>query len=117
MRLLPALLTLAALNAQAYQVAQGSNTCLYGVRAATLAYGMAVDDPMTPSYSLLRAALQYQVKRQPFPVDPEHAVKSLKFMVDVIKARGRHEYLEFEPAEVGDYYVRKNCFTYIEVPE
>jgi len=117
MRLLPALLALAAFNAQAYQAAQGDNMCLYGVRAATEAYEMAVYDPMAPNHQVLLAALKYRFNAMPFKASQEHAVASLKYIVEHMQIKGRHQYLTFEPENIGDEYVRKFCFYYVEVPE
>ena len=104
------LLIIAAYSFTGWNDAQaGSNECLQGVRAAHETYMLVTLDPANPPLPVYRSALEYRMKRQPFPANREHAVKALIYIITRLKNADMIPFEEWQVDWAAQEYINKEC--------
>jgi hypothetical protein len=87
-----------------------ANYCLQGARAAFEAYRLVTIDPAANiPMAFYREALEYRLKRQPFPASKEHAAKALVYIIVRLKNANAIPYEEWQVDMAVNEYVTKEC--------
>lgn len=100
------LLILAALSLQAKAA---DNACLQGVRVAHETYMLVTLDPGNPPLPAYRAAFEYRMKRQPFPVNKERAANALIYIITRLKNADLVPFEQWQVDWAAQEYVNKEC--------
>ena len=87
----------------------GDNSCLQGVRVAREAYMLVTLDPANPPLPAYRAAMEYRMKRQPFPASRDHAAEALIYIITRLKNANMVPFEEWQVDFAAQEYILKEC--------